>query len=334
MSSGNPHVLVTGGAGYIGSHVVLALIDAGHDVVVIDDLSTGRRELLPADVPLVTGDIADQALVAKTVREFQCDSVMHFAGSIVVPESVNDPMKYYRNNTVASHALISCCVAEGVETFVFSSSAMVYGAPEIIPISETAPTEPTNPYGASKLMTEWMLRDASAAGVLRYVALRYFNVAGADPKGRCGQAGPGTTHLIRTACELVNGKRAEMSIFGTDYDTPDGTCIRDYIHVADLANAHVLALEYLRNNGESSVMNCGYGNGFSVRQVLDVVSAVAGHDLAINETSRRDGDVPVLIAESGLIREKLGWTPMHDGLENIVRTALDWERKDKPWQNP
>ncbi len=238
----NGTLLVTGGAGYIGSHAILALCEAGHSVAVIDDLSTGHQDLVPKDVPLIIGDIDDQKLISQIIREHGCTAVMHFAGSIIVPESVTDPLKYYFNNTVKSRALIECCVKEGIEAFVFSSTAAVYGNSNGTPVKENSRTSPVNPYGSSKLMTEWMLRDVAEASSLRHAILRYFNVAGADPGGRSGQTGPNTTHLIRVACEVATGKRTEMSIFGNDYDTPDGTCIRDYIHVSDLANAHVLAL--------------------------------------------------------------------------------------------
>lgn len=258
---------------------------------------------------------------------------MHFAGSIVVSESVADPLRYYANNTAASRDLIECCLREEIETFIFSSTAVVYGVPAGVPIPETADTQPINPYGTSKLMTEWMLRDVAASGDLRYAALRYFNVAGADPAGRSGQAGPASTHLIRVATELACGKRAEMSIYGTDYDTPDGTCIRDYIHVCDVADAHVLALRHLTDSSRSFVLNCGYGHGYSVRQVLDAVQDVAGVPMTIREAGRRDGDAAVLVSDSRKIRETLGWRPRFDDLKAIVKSALDWERKDKPWQN-
>lgn len=320
-------ILVTGGAGYIGSHAVLALLAAGRQVVVVDDLSTGRRVLVPDGVPLVVGDIGDPEIAAAAIRDHNCDAVLHFAGSIVVPESVADPLRYYANNTMVSRSLIETCVACGVGTFVFSSTATVYGAPEVSPIPEDAPTLPVNPYGTSKLMTEWILRDVAAATDLRYAVLRYFNVAGADPLGRSGQAGPHTTHLIRVACELVTGKRDEISIFGDDYDTPDGTCVRDYVHVSDLAEAHVLALDHVGRNRESVVANCGYGRGHSVKEVCAVIEAVAGRPLNIRMAGRRDGDVPTLVADSAKIRKGLGWRPTHDDLLGIIESALNWQRK-------
>jgi len=320
-------ILVTGGAGYIGSHTVLALREAGYSVIVVDNLSTGRRELVPDEVPLVVGDVADQELIAEVIREHDCRGVLHFAGSIIVPESVTDPLKYYANNTVASRNLIECCVGGGVKAFVFSSTAAVYGNPSEFPLTEEAETLPINPYGSSKLMTEWMLRDVSAASELRYAALRYFNVAGADPQGRSGQAGPNTSHLIRVACEVATGQRPEMSIFGEDYDTPDGTCIRDYIHVSDLADAHVLALEYLLQNKKNLTLNCGYGRGFSVKEALDVVRKLADGPMTIRSAERREGDAAELVADSKKIREVLGWKPKRDDLEEIVSSALEWERK-------
>jgi len=323
---GDGGVLITGGAGYIGSHTVLAFRDAGYPVVVVDDLSAGRRELVPGDVPLIVGNISDQAMIAKVIRQYKCQGILHFAGSIIVPESVTDPLMYYANNTAASRNLIECCVSEGVDAFVFSSTAAVYGNPSELPLTEKSETLPVNPYGSSKLMTEWMLRDISAASDLRYAALRYFNVAGADPQGRSGQAGPNTTHLIRVACELVTDKRSEMSIFGDDYDTPDGTCVRDYIHVSDLADAHVLALEYLLLKQENLVLNCGYGHGFSVKQVLEVVKKIADHPLTIRSEGRREGDAAALVSDSHKIKEILGWSPKFDDLNIIVKTALDWQR--------
>ncbi len=320
-------VLVTGGAGYIGSHAILALRESGYPVIVIDNLSTGERRLVPEDVPLVIGNIADQELVGAVIREHRCKAAMHFAGSIIVPESIIDPLKYYANNTVTSRDLIACCVREGIEAFIFSSTATVYGNPKCVPLPETAETLPVNPYGTSKLMTEWMLRDVSAATGMHHAILRYFNVAGADPAGRSGQSGPDSSHLIRVACELIVGKRSKMSVFGTDYTTPDGTCIRDYIHVSDLAEAHVLALEHLLRHGENVILNCGYGHGFSVRQVIDVVRKLVDHELAIHMSARRAGDAEILVSDSRKIRETLGWKPRFDDLETIVNTALDWERK-------
>lgn len=318
------NVLVTGGAGYIGSHAVLALIEAGYSLVVIDDLSTGVRELVPAGVPLIVGDVADPSLVDEVISGHGCGTVMHFAGSIVVDESVKNPLKYYRNNTGASRTLIECCLRSGISSFVFSSTAVVYGDSKTIPIPETAPTEPVNPYGTSKLMTEWMLRDVAHASDLRYCVLRYFNVAGADPKGRSGQSGPDSTHLIRIASQLVAGKRDGISIFGTDYTTPDGTCIRDYVHVSDLADAHVLALAHLGRHRKNLVVNCGYGRGFSVREVLGAIEKLAGRKIAVTEGPRRAGDVPMLVSDSSRLRG-LGWTPRFDDLETIIKSAMDWE---------
>ncbi len=324
-------VLVTGGAGYIGSHTVLALRDFGYPVIVIDNLSTGDRQLVPKSVPLVIGDIRDQNLVSEVLGKQNCRAVMHFAGSIIVPESVSNPLKYYANNTAVSQSLIECCVNSGVDAFIFSSTAAVYGNPDWVPVTEKAPTLPVTPYGSSKLMTEWMLRDISAVSRLRYAALRYFNVAGADLDGRSGQVGPNTSHLIRVACELATGKRENMLIFGTDYDTPDGTCIRDFIHVSDLALAHVLTLRYLLEQGENLVLNCGYGHGFSVREVLDIVKQLVNRPLKINTGSRRDGDTAKLISDPTKIQDLLNWEPKFDNLSLIVETALNWEstRRDR-----
>ncbi|WP_445682554.1 UDP-glucose 4-epimerase GalE [Radicibacter daui] len=320
-------ILVTGGAGYIGSHAVWALTDAGYPVVVIDNLSTGRRASLPSHIPFILGDIGDRNLLASVLDEHAIAAVMHFAGSIIVPESVERPLAYYGNNTINSHGLIEVCHQAGVKNFIFSSTAAVYGEPEHIPLTETAATRPLNPYGTSKLMTEWMLRDTSAAHGLRYAALRYFNVAGADAALRTGQSSPIATHLLKIAAEVATGKRASMSIFGEDYPTPDGTCIRDYIHVSDLADAHVLALEYLLKGGESRVMNCGYGHGFSVKEVIAAVEQVIGRPLTKQFGPRRAGDSPELVADSSLLRSRLGWTPRFDDLPTIIRTALAWEEK-------
>jgi len=326
-------ILVTGGAGYIGSHVARQLGERGERIVTLDNLSTGfRSSVLYGD--LVVGDTGDMALVSELLADRQVDTVMHFAAHIVVPESVADPLKYYRNNTANTRSLLECCVNAGVKHFVFSSTAAVYGIPEGGEASEDTPTCPINPYGWSKLMSEQMLKDVGAVTPLRYAALRYFNVAGADPQGRIGQATPEATHLVKVACEHVVGKRPGLSIFGTDYDTPDGTCIRDYIHVEDLAAAHLKALDYLRGGGASTTLNCGYGQGFSVRQVLDKVVEVAGQELVVEEAPRRAGDPPILVARAGKIRETLGWQPGHADLENIVRSALAWERrlKERPPQ--
>jgi UDP-glucose 4-epimerase len=319
-------VLVTGGAGYIGSHVVRQLGEAGYRVVVLDDLSTGFAEaVLHGD--LVVGSTGDAALVARVLRQHRVDAVLHFAAHMVVPESVAEPLRYYANNTANSRTLLECCVAAGVRRFVFSSTAAVYGVARERFVCEDSPTAPINPYGASKLMTEWMLRDVAATGALRYVALRYFNVAGADLQTRIGQSTRQATHLIKVAAEAAMGKRDSVAIYGTDFPTPDGTGVRDYIHVEDLARAHLLALEYLDGPDESQVLNCGYGHGFSVREVLSMVERVSGRRLRIREQNRRPGDPPSLIAGADRIRSVLEWSPRHDDLETIVSTALAWERK-------
>ena len=320
-------VLVTGGAGYIGSHVAIALVEAGWRVVVVDDLSTGRRELVPAAAAFVQGDAGDYSLLRDVLASHRCRAVLHFAGSIVVPESVADPLRYYANNFASSLRLVEACRDAGVKAFVFSSTAAVYGEPERIPVAEGAPTRPLNPYGHSKLMVEQMLRDVDHAHGLRHVALRYFNVAGADPEGRSGQATPKATHLIKVACEVAVGKRAGMEIFGTDYATADGTAVRDYIHVTDLADAHVRALEHLFQGGESLTLNCGYGHGFSVREVLQMVGRVAGRSIPAKEAPRRAGDSPALIADPAALKKRFAWQPRHDNLEQIVATALAWERR-------
>jgi UDP-glucose 4-epimerase len=320
-------VLVTGGAGYIGSHMVHALADAGERVVVLDNLSTGFKWALPARVPLVVGETGDQALVDKLIREHAVVSIIHFAASIVVPDSVTDPLGYYKNNTVNSRALLECAVKGGVKHVVFSSTAAVYGNPARVPVAEDDPTMPMSPYGSSKLMTEVMLRDAGHAHGLAHVILRYFNVAGADPQGRTGQSTKGATHLIKVAVECAVGKRNGMQVFGTDYPTPDGTCIRDYIHVADLIAAHLDALTYLRGGGASATMNCGYGRGFSVHEVIAAVKRAAKVDFPVALAERRPGDPAQIVAASDKVRALLGWTPNYDDLDVIVEHALKWEQE-------
>ncbi len=320
-------VLVTGGAGYIGSHMVFELLDAGEEVVVVDNLSTGFRWAVPDPVALVVGDAGDQELITRLIHQHKIDAILHFAGSIVVPESVVNPLAYYRNNTVNSHALIECAVANHVRNFIFSSTAAVYGMPDSNPVFEDVPLEPISPYGSSKKMTEIMLRDSSEAYDFRYVALRYFNVAGADPKGRGGQSTPKATHLIKVACQTALGQRPYIEVFGTDYPTPDGTCIRDYIHVTDLVKAHMAALVYLRNGGGSQVLNCGYGSGYSVLEVIDAVKRASGVKMDVRLAGRRLGDPAALIAGAERIRDVLGWKPKLDDLDTIVRQALAWERQ-------
>ncbi len=319
-------ILVTGGAGYIGSHVVRQLGAAGERVVTLDNLSRGFREAVTYG-PLVVGDTGDQDLVRRVLREHEIGTVMHFAAYTIVPESVAEPLKYYKNNTSSTRSLLECCVETGVSQFVFSSTAAVYGVPEGGVASEDSPSAPINPYGTSKLMSEWMLRDVSAVTRLRHVALRYFNVAGSDPEARIGQSTPNATLLTKVAVEHVVGKRPHVSIYGTDYPTPDGTGVRDYIHVEDLASAHLAALEYLRSGGTSTTLNCGYGHGYSVREVLAAVERVAGQTLVIREEPRRAGDPPTLIAKAERIRSVLGWAPRFDRLDQIVGDALRWERK-------
>ena len=319
-------ILVTGGAGYIGSHVARQLGERGEKLVVLDNLATGFRGAVLHGA-FVAGDTGDAALVAKTLAEHGIDTVMHFAAHIQVPESVANPLKYYRNNTASTRTLLECCVAAGVKHFVFSSTAAVYGMPPGGVAEESTPTVPINPYGWSKLMSERMLADVAAVTPLRYVALRYFNVAGADPGGRIGQSTPEATHLIKVACEHVVGKRKGISIFGTDYETPDGTCVRDYIHVEDLAAAHLQALDYLRAGGASTTLNCGLGRGFSVREVLAEVARIAGAPLSVTESPRRAGDPPQLVAAARRIRDTLGWKPRHEDLPGIVASALAWEKR-------
>ncbi|MBA9068058.1 UDP-glucose 4-epimerase [Methylobacterium sp. RAS18] len=319
-------VLVTGGAGYIGSHMVLALVDAGHEeVVVLDDLSTGYDWVLPPEVRLVVGDVADQALVTETILRHRIDTVAHFAAKIVVPESVADPLGYYLANTVKTRALIETAVRTNVKHFIFSSTAAVYGEPEIVPVPETLTPNPINPYGRSKLMSEWMLADAAAAHGFTYGVLRYFNVAGADPRGRSGQSMPAATHLIKVATQAALGQRTHLEVFGTDYPTRDGSCLRDYIQVSDLAAAHLTVLDYLRGGGDSLTVNCGYGRGYSVLEVVEVVKRISGRDFEVRLSPRRPGDPAQIIAGADRIRNELGWTPKYDDLDVIVAQALAWE---------
>ncbi|GAA5054357.1 UDP-glucose 4-epimerase GalE [Erythrobacter westpacificensis] len=321
-------VLVTGGAGYIGSHAVLALRDAGWPVAVIDNLVTGFRFAVPDDVPFYEGDIADGDLLARIFAEQGIRAVMHFAGSVVVPESVENPLKYYENNTAKSRALIEAIVAAGVPHMIFSSTAATYGIPDVSPVTEDTPKQPINPYGWSKLMTEQMLSDTAAAHALNYCALRYFNVAGADPKARTGQSSAGATHLVKVAVEAALGKRESVGVFGADYDTPDGTGVRDYIHVSDLAAAHVLALEELIEQPERSLtMNCGYGRGFSVLEVLDAVDRVTNRKITRVLGPRRAGDPDSLVSDPSRIKATLPWRPQYADLDQIVAHALAWERK-------
>ena len=321
-------VMVTGGAGYIGSHAVLALLDAGHDVVVVDNLVTGFDWAVDPRAALVHADVADDAVVRATIRDHRVRAILHFAGSVVVPESVSNPLKYYRNNTAASRALIESAVAEGVAHFIFSSTAATYGTPATTMVAETDPTVPINPYGMSKLMTEVMLRDVAAAHPINYCVLRYFNVAGADPQGRTGQSTAGATHLIKVAVEAATGQREKVGVFGTDFDTPDGTGVRDYIHVSDLTAAHVDALDLLiARPTESHTLNCGYGKGFSVFDVLDAVDRVTNVTIARDLQGRRAGDPAMLTADNRAILATLPWRPKHDDLDGIVRDAVNWERK-------
>lgn len=328
MSHPQPCVLVTGGAGYIGSHVVLALRDSGWRVVVLDNLSTGFAGLLPPDVPLVVAEVGDEDAVVSTIETYGVSAILHMAGAIVVPESVVDPLKYYQNNMSAGVNLLRAATRYGVDKVLFSSTAAVYGEGDgSSQVNESAPVRPTNPYGFSKLMFEQVLRDTAAAGNLRFTILRYFNVAGADPAKRTGQCSPFATHLIKVACECSRGLRDELTIFGRDYDTPDGTCIRDYIHVSDLAEAHAMALAYLREGGESQIMNCGYGRGYSVLEVMRTIEAVSGRPIRHVFGERRPGDVPRLVADARKIRDVLGWKPRFQDLQTIVSTALNWEEK-------
>ena len=320
-------VLVTGGAGYIGSQMVHELVDAGEYVVVLDNLSTGHRWAVAEGVSLVVGETGDQPLVMRLIREHGVEAIIHFAASIVVPDSVRDPLSYYRNNTVNSRALIECAVNGGARHFIFSSTAAVYGNPAAIPVPEDAATVPISPYGWSKLMTEIMLRDTSRAHDLAHVSLRYFNVAGADPRGRAGQSSANATHLIKVAAEAALGLRDKLEVFGTDYPTPDGTCIRDYIHISDLTRAHSDALRHLRSGGASLTLNCGYGHGFSVLEVIDTVKRVSGVNFKVEYAPRREGDPARIVAGSERARATLGWRPRFDDLPTIVTHALDWERE-------
>ncbi len=319
-------VLVTGGAGYIGSHMVWELLDAGDSVIVLDRLSTGFEWAVPREAKLIVGDIADQSLVRQTIERNYVDAVIHFAGSVVVPDSVRDPLTYYENNTCKSRALIEAVVKSDVKSFIFSSTAAVYGDGGMKPVTEDVALSPESPYGLSKLMTELMLRDTAAAHDFHYTALRYFNVAGADPRGRTGQSTKGATHLIKVACETALGKRPYMEIFGHDFPTPDGTCVRDYIHVSDLVAAHRLALERLRSGGSSMVANCGYGRGFSVKEVIESVERVHGAPIDARLTVRRPGDAASIVADSSKARIDLGWKPKLDDLDTIVESALKWEK--------
>ncbi|MES1990953.1 MAG: UDP-glucose 4-epimerase GalE [Pseudomonadota bacterium] len=318
-------VLVTGGAGYIGCHMVIDLLNSGEEVVVIDNLTTGFDWAVQVPDKLYVGDIADEALVTKIIKDHRVEAVIHFAGSVIVPESVSDPLKYYLNNTSKSRSLIETCVKAGVDHFIFSSTAAVYGMPDTATVDEDVPLNPLSPYGRSKLMTEWMLRDMAAAHDMTYAALRYFNVAGGDPQGRVGQSTANATHLIKVACQTALGIRDHIDVYGSDYPTPDGTCIRDYIHVSDLAFAHTSALKYLRGGGESLVANCGYGHGFSVNQVLESVRRVAGHDFDIRHGPRRPGDPASVVSNPARAKAVLGWTPKYDDLDLIVGHAMNWE---------
>lgn len=321
-----PGILVTGGAGYIGSHVVRQLGERGENLVVLDNLSTGNKDAVLYG-QLIVGDTGDRALVMKLLREHNIQSILHFAANTVVPESVEKPLQYYRNNTANVLNLLECCEQTGVEHFIFSSTAAVYGTPDTLMVTEDSPTRPESPYGLSKLMSEWLLRDYAATGGIRHVTLRYFNVAGADPQARIGQATPNATHLIKVAVEALCGKRESVAVFGTDYPTADGTGVRDYIHVEDLAAAHLSALDYLRNNGTSVTLNCGYGHGYSVLDVLKTAEKVAGRSLDIRYAPRRAGDLAAIAADSSRLRQLLDWQPQFDDLAVIVEDALRWEKR-------
>lgn len=318
-------VLVSGGAGYIGSHLCWLLADRGEDFIVVDNLSTGREFAVPPQGELIVGDIGDQDFMSGVMKKHDVDAVIHFAGSIIVPESVSDPLKYYKNNTANSRNLIEVCIENGVKHFIFSSTATVYGEPAENPVTEDFPFAPFNPYGTSKVMTEMMLKDVAFAHDFDYVALRYFNVAGADAQMRTGQSNPDATHLIKVANQVALGQRDHLEIFGDDYDTPDGTGVRDYIHVSDLAEAHWSALEYLRQGGEAIALNCGYGKGFSVREVIETLEGIIGGKLAVKTGPRRAGDIGSIIADNTKIKSLLGWEPKYDDLKGIIKSALDWE---------
>src|SRR5712671_2387042 len=320
-------VLVTGGAGYIGSHMVHALVDASESVVVIDNLTTGFSAFLPEGVPLFIGDAGDENLVEGVISAHGVDSIIHFAGSVVVPDSMRDPLAYYLNNTMTTRSLLNAAIKGDVKRFIFSSTAAVYGNPDQVPVPEHAPTRPLSPYGSSKLMSEIMLHDVAAAHGMNYVALRYFNVAGADPKARIGLATIGATHLLKIAVEAATGQRAKIDVFGTDYPTPDGSCVRDFIHVSDLVQAHGAALSYLRGGGASVTLNCGYGRGYSVLETIDAVRRVCGHKLAVQYAPRRPGDIMTMVADTSRIRSTLDWTPRYDKLDAIAAHALAWEEK-------
>ena len=320
-------VLVTGGAGYIGSHMVLALAEAGESVVVIDNLSTGFSAFLPEGVPLFIGDAGDENLVEGVIEQHNVESIIHFAGSVVVPDSMRDPLGYYRNNTFTTRSLLNAAVKCGINRFIFSSTAAVYGNPEHVPVPEIAPTRPLSPYGFSKLMSEIMLHDVATAHGMKYVALRYFNVAGADPQGRIGLATIGATHLLKIAVEAATGQRAKIDVFGTDYPTPDGSCIRDFIHVSDLAQAHRAALLYLRGGGNSVTLNCGYGRGYSVLETIEAVRRISGRNFAIQYAARRPGDIMTMVADTSRMRALLDWAPQFDDLDTIATHALAWEEK-------
>lgn len=320
-------VLVTGGAGYIGSHMALELVDRGERAVVLDNLTTGFAASVPPDVPLIVGDAGDATLVQSVIREHKVDALAHFAAKTVVPDSIGDPLDYYLNNTSTSRSLIAAALGAGVRTVIFSSTAAVYGNAEVQPVTEDSPTVPVSPYGRSKLMTEWILEDTARATDLRYAALRYFNVAGADPKTRSGQSTLRATHLIKVACQAALGQRPFLEVYGTDFPTPDGSCLRDYIHVTDLARAHILALDYLRGGGPSVTLNCAYGKGYSVLEVVDEVKRVSGVDFEVRAAPRRAGDPAGIVATGERIRQMLGWQPTLDDLPTIIRHALDWERR-------